>query len=452
MDNDRTGKANGAFKTFADTKKLIDDVCTPALLTAADYTDWREVNITTGTENSSQRIFSDVSGWRSVADGSTVEFAIPRIGFFTTPMFLRKWITNNDNQFRVTTNQALIGSLNQTFTLNDPTMEMRALSPEDSNHALPNTACLQCHRLMDPMRDLWKGMLNERDYRYYPRTPPGTPVFAFQGVRTNIPTIESFANVMATHPGFAKGWTQKVCQYLNSQGCDETDPEFIRVSNVFSNSNLNFKTLYKTMALSPIITGTELTQNHQTKNFYVSITRKSHLCHSINVRVRAVQSAYSAAMSTLDGGDEVCNKTTFKYVSGIDIAPIASAIPDDLQPRGSTVLSQGLSSSPFFIQATQKLCEYSSYYFAQKTSFMPSMGSAGTLTNARSDIDNYLNYFMGISADHPRRSQISSALNNVYDFAYANSVAAADRDKRVFALREAFSFGCSLPDILAVGL
>ena len=69
----------------------------------------------------------------------------------------------------------------------------------------------------------------------------GVPVFAFQGVRTNIPTIESFANAMATHPNFAKGWTQKVCQYLNSQSCDETDPEFIRVSDSFQNSNLNFK-------------------------------------------------------------------------------------------------------------------------------------------------------------------------------------------------------------------
>lgn len=452
MDNTRLLKPNGGFLVQNDSKKFVDNICTPLLLTSADHNDWREVEFRTLTENTSPRPYTDVTGWRSVTENSVVSFGVPRIGFFTTPMFLRKWITNDDNQFRVTTNQALIGSLNQTFSLTDTTEPLRDLSTVDAIHALPGTACLKCHSSMDPMRDLWKSILNARDYRFHPKAPPGTPVFAFRGVRTSIPTVETFAQVLATHPDFASGWTQKVCQYLNSQTCDDEDPEFKRVVQVFKDSNLNFKTMFKTMLLSPIVTGLENTQNNLTKNFYVSIARRSHLCHAINVRVRAMQAAYGAPLSALDNGKEICSSTKFDFVSGTVNAPIAASITDDTLARGSTSLSQSLSSSPFYSQATLKLCDYSTYYFAQKSTFLPSTMTTGTQASARTDIGNYLTHFVGVPESHPRRALILKSMNDIYDFAYARSTATNDRDKRVASLRPALSFGCFLPEILAVGL
>ena len=38
---------------------------------------------------------------------------------------------------------------------------------------------------------------------------------------------------LASHPHFAAAWAQKLCYFANSVACDETDPEFQRVVEVF---------------------------------------------------------------------------------------------------------------------------------------------------------------------------------------------------------------------------
>ena len=46
---------------------------------------------------------------------SRIALQLPRVGFFSTLSFLANAETNQDNQFRVTTNQALIAALGRDF-------------------------------------------------------------------------------------------------------------------------------------------------------------------------------------------------------------------------------------------------------------------------------------------------------------------------------------------------
>lgn len=461
MDNDRSGLANGATRGFTQFSLITKDICDPLLLTDEDYQDWRPVTFTTAPNNVNPRPYTDVNGWRATTANATVALAVPRVGFFMTPMFLRKWITNNDNQFRVTTNQALIGALNQTFSLDDITEALRPLGANDSMHANPGTACFACHKLMDPMREVFRFNLNALDYRFHPRTPASTdrPQFAFKGVRRAIDTIEDFADTLSTHPEFASGWTQKICQYMNSQDCDTTDPEFKALVTRFKNSGMNFKTVFKEMAVSPIITGFRKTQTHDKFSFYVSISRKNHICHAINVRTRAFQAADGITPEDLDGGLEVCDGEKARYraygntTPRIVISQMSAAIPNDSLNRGSTILTQSLNNSPFYIQATEKLCWYASFHvlgMGTRTSVRGTTSDAMALQS----LDNFVIHFMGMGSQHPRRSTVRTALQNVYNTSLSLQATSIPNltDRRSAALQDAFTFGCSLPDFVGLGL
>ena len=74
--------------------------------------------------------------------------------------------------------------------------------------------------------------------------------------------LETFGQAIATHPGFAAGWAQKLCFFANSKACTPSDPEFKRVEKAFIDSNFDFKTLVVELFSSPLITAQERTKTH----------------------------------------------------------------------------------------------------------------------------------------------------------------------------------------------
>ena len=114
------------------------------LLTPSDFEDWRMVEISTLPEGSIQQPtpYYDLETLRGA---DQIETRLPRLGFFTTSVFLNNWVTNTDNQFRVTVNQALLTALHVGFASSEPT-EPLSLSGLDEAHAMPGTDCYGCHR------------------------------------------------------------------------------------------------------------------------------------------------------------------------------------------------------------------------------------------------------------------------------------------------------------------
>ena len=78
-------------------------------------------------------------------------------------------------------------------------------------------------------------------------TVDGSPPVMGRGIAT-------FARALAEHPRFAAAWTQKLCQFANSESCDPEDPELQRVAAAFRDSGFDFKVLVRELFSSPLVT------------------------------------------------------------------------------------------------------------------------------------------------------------------------------------------------------
>ena len=110
-------------------------------LTQADFTDWRKVTFSrqSNLSDEDQIPFYDLPRLRNATE---IASRLPRLGFFTTSVFFNTWATNVDNQFRVTTNQALITMLHSTYSSTEPTEPLSDIGL-DSDHANePDCNCL----------------------------------------------------------------------------------------------------------------------------------------------------------------------------------------------------------------------------------------------------------------------------------------------------------------------
>lgn len=126
----------------------------------------------------------------------------------------------------------MIAALGKEFSAGDLTTPL-TLSGLDEVHAEPGTTCYSCHTLLDPMRNYFSQWF---DTSYQRSVSPNTieAGFAFRGTASEGGDLYDFAQKITEHPTFAAAWTQKLCFYANSQACDESDPEFVRISEAFS--------------------------------------------------------------------------------------------------------------------------------------------------------------------------------------------------------------------------
>ena len=391
-------KGGGGFR-FEDTP-----------LTAADFSDWHFVEFASASAATDVPAFYDLASLRGA---TTVALVQPRAGFFTSPAFLANWETNEDNQFRVTTSQTLIVALGEIFSPADATQPVR-LDGLAEEHVEPGTTCYGCHQFLDPMREYFA---RDFSFTYQHAATPGRikPSFAFQGLVRDGGTIYDFATALTEHPKFASGWTQKLCYWANSQPCSVQDPEFQRVVDTFVASQLNFKELVIELMSSPLVTGAAFTETYRDKDPFVSITRKQHLCQSLNVRL-GVPNACEVAAS------------------------FAGLVPEDEFSRGSAEPVQAGVTGLFHYAAAEKLCLRLATKLVGTTA-----GIRFPVSNVDAALDSFVGDLMGLGVGHPRRDSVRAQLAAHYESAKTMSNPAT-------ALRSALTVACVSPEVMAVGL
>jgi len=381
------------------------------VLTDADFSDWRFVDLEVAANAKAVPTFYDLTTLR--AADATIALRQPRLGFFTTPAFLANWETNEDNQFRVTTSQTMIVSLGKIFSPADATAPVR-LDGLAADHAAPGTTCYGCHQFLDPMREYFAQSFSYSFQR--PEAPSAvTPSFAFQGYVHDGGNMDDFARALADHPGFATGWTQKLCYWANSQACNEKDPEFLRVAQAFADSNFDFKTLLAELLSSPLVTGSSFTETAATSAPFVSITRKQHLCQLLDARL---------------GTPDACGVAT----------SFANLVPEDDFSRGAAEPVQTAVTGLFHYAAVEKLCSKLATKLVGTASGMPFQTAEPTAA-----LDAFVEKLMGLDAGNPRHDTVRASMEEHFQSAKASTNVGT-------ALRSAFVVACISPEVQAVGL
>ena len=390
-------------------------------LRESDFNDWRTVTLTRQARlsDADQIPFYHLTRLRGATEIVT---RLPRNGFFSTSVFFNNWATNIDNQFRVTTNQALITALHLTFSSSEPT---EPLSTEglDADHA-NEPDCLGCHRQLDPMRVYFARNFNVNYQRATSESgdelvmPANTVAsFAFRNETNQGGNLNRFGQLLANHPRFASAWVQKLCLYANSIRCDESDPEFIRVTQHFIDENYNFKSLIVELFASPLVTHFSEPESLVGSDPIISITRREHLCGLLAERT---------------GQDNICEINRVRNVLGL--------IPKDSFARGVVDFTQPSLPSAFHFAAAESLCE------AVARTVVTNSNDRFPANNSQTLIPNVVSQLMGVDASDSRYANIVMTLTTHYDTARSQGLSARDANRSVF------SIACLSPDIMGVGL
>ena len=351
----------------------------PQLFTASDSMDWRPVTMVRG---------EPADWWDALAFRNATELTLKssRTGFFSHPAFLATWRSNEDNDFRVTTNQALIAGLGRAFEETDISIPLGNEGLSD-DHASPDTDCYSCHKTLDPMRTYFDVDFDPVYYGTNPKlSPPDyAPSFSFLGHSGAGSDLEDFGRHIAEHPYFATAWVQKVCAYANAENCDVSNPEFQRVVSVFENSNLNFKTMITELFASTLIANAPCAEDFE-QDPSVSLTRLDHFCPTLVART---------------GISNICalNST----------AVLANSLPADSWSRGADKADRATDPGMFYRATTEALCSEISSELVNKTGYPVQV----------SDIDGSIDWlvegFMGVSRSDTRFADLRAALQGHYD-------------------------------------
>lgn len=400
----------------------------PSLLSRNDYRDWRlvEVRKPSGDEEITQ--FYDLDSLReaTVLVGNT-----PRVGFFTTPAFFALWQTNEDNAHRVTANQTLITAFGQSIDSSNSIIPTRD-SALDAEHADPDSACWGCHKTLDPMRQIFR-----QEYTLYSNAQTddeqrGIPAsFAWYGVSTEPDTIFEFADTIAHHPNFARGWVQKLCFYANSEECpdaaDDDNDAFDQVVQAFEDSDYNFKTLVRILFSSSLVTNAECVQGGTGDN--TSISRTRHFCSALSNRL---------------GIDDVCGQRLLVAADRTDLreenGTLVSSIPNDTFSRGGQ-LPLTVSDINLFVRATyERICANTAAALVSTDERLSPSDPETALTFLTEEL-------MGLPVGDPRHDSVRELLG-----AHLEEASLFEDVSDELAMQSVFTLACLSPSLIGVGL
>ena len=387
----------------------------------SDFNDWRAVNIIfePNQTDEDQVPFYDLVQLRNATE---LRVRTPRLGFFTSSVFFNNWSTNVDNQFRVTANQSLLGALHVSFSSTEPTEPLR-LDGLNEDHA-SDDSCYGCHRQLDPMRTYfakhfnvnYQNPLSIRDLGLI--VPEDIiPSFAFQGVTNEGGDLYTFGEILSQHPRFAPAWVQKLCLYVNSTRCDESDPEFIALSQGFAENNYNLIELFVDFLVSPLVTHQVETQTLLGKDPLISITRRQHLCSILAERLQI---------------DNLCNGQRIQSILGL--------VPQDNFARGIADFTQATAASAFYFAAIENLCE------SVARGVVTAESENYSFMNQEETLSRIVREFMAILPNDPRYESVLQTLTQHVANVQAQGESLRD------ATRSAFVLACISPDVMGVGL
>jgi hypothetical protein len=401
----------------------------PQLDPAKDFSDWTLVTIRPPKGPEATTPFYDLPALRAATE---LVISTPRVGFFSTPAFFANWQTNTSNQMRVTLNQTLIVALGGQ--IDGSSITIPATTPGlDTAHA-SGGACLACHQMLDPMRQIFAATYSWNYHGQDDATISGVKgLFSFGGVVTPVGSTAELGGVLAGHPLFAEAWAQKLCTYANSSPCLHSDPEFQRIVKAFQAGGLQWDTLVQDLFSSPLVTNAASTATAVANGEIVAVARRDHLCAALDARL---------------GFDDVCglNAVTRKQAQAT-ITQIASGLPSDGYGRGATMPVLPNDPSLFYRAGTENMCAI----VANAVIDVPAAKQVPGVTqwvskNPDAAIADFVATVMGLPPSDARAADAAAILKSHFTDAMAQGAAASD------ALKSTFVAACLAPSAISIGL
>jgi hypothetical protein len=398
-------------------------------LQPADYQDWRMTTVTQVTGSQTPTAFYDLDTLRT---SDAMALRLPHVGFFTTPAFFANWQTNASNQMRVTINQTFIVATGAQVDGTDGTSPPTTPGL-DAAHAAPGTACFFCHQLLDPSRSIFAATYSW-DYGHQPdatyANQPG--LFAFEGVIAPMHTIYDLGKTLASHRLVAPGWAQKLCYYVNSEPCVQTDPAFQAIVSLFQSSDYSWNQLVKAVVTSPITTHAAASVTTTANGEVVAVSRRDHLCAALNARL---------------GLTDVCglNAAVPPVLPSTALA-IVPGFPSDGYSRGSVVPVLPTAPTLFFRGGTENFCEAIATLLIDNAN--PPVGAVvWSSSNSAAAIADFVSLVMGVPASDPRNAGLQQLLTS-----HLTAAKQVTGISATAALQSTFMAACMSPSTVSIGM
>lgn len=452
-----------------------------------DTSDWRTVDLRyepNSREMETLDGFQDgtnLTSLRAIRDQDSVSLRTPRT-LCSSPSFFQVWGTNQDNKFRAVVNQCLIIALGSTFSPGDPTsLAMHPVPGVDTNEISEGSECMGCHKNLDPMKSAFEKHFDYGHQRFLPNSQRSvdhyndqsvelfsynlnvnslpyslksfeSPYFSYRGVNEASDNLLTFLQSMVNHPDFAIAWAQKVCQWASSAQCSRQDPELIRIAQGFVTSGYNINTLFELFFTSKLVTHSSSDADTTYPGAKVSIARRDHYCHAIQVRLREVRR--SRGLSNINENTDVCARNR----------KLAQAIPVGITERGAADFTLPTSISPFSTISLENLCSSGAGQLVGLGSRTFSRRSG----DAQDTLKLMVTQVLGYPEQTPQFIEASEGLNQLYNVfrttsscsdnaafesALSEAVPSCGLDlSEQGAMESAFSLVCQDPSLTTLGL
>jgi len=406
---------------------------TPSLFTTEDRA-FRPVTLRIARPGENRTLFWDIDALRRATE---LALGVEYVGFLGSLGFLGTFTTNDSNEYRVTTNQALIVALGQTFTAANANVPADD-SNVDEAHATPGTACYGCHRTLDPMRDFYR-----QSYTYF-----GSERTGFRG-NESIPGDASFATgdaepvtgrgvgdfaaALAAHTDFAVAWARKLCGLANALPCAEGDPELAAAAEEFRRSGYDFKVLLRAVLTTPSVTYSGETATSRETGMSVGAALRDDFCRRLENRLGLVDAC--AVNDTLDAPAGIRN----------EIRGYAASIPGIVYGRGDVQPDMPTSPTQFSTAAAERLCERLAGRFFGSGAGVTASPLFSPAQRGEA-IDAFVHRLMALSSTDPRAAELKSVLDEHWDEVLAGKNSAS------LALQSTFVLSCTSPLVTGIGL
>ena len=422
------------FLGTIDSRKVAGNVLCPRIagsaaapqFTAGDFADWTMVTVRQPHPGEATTLFYDLAALRTARE---LVLAVPRVGYYSTPAFFANWPTNVSNQMRAPLHQTLIVATGKAVDGSDPT-----LAPGnpglDVAHA-GQDACLGCHQVLDPTRSIFAATWSWHYRRQQApewQNQPG--LFAFGGVVAPVSTIDDFGAVLARHPLVAPGWVQKLCYYVNSAACDEKDPEFLRLVELFRKSNHSWNTLVAALVTSPLVTYAADTRTTRQNGETVAVSRRDHLCAALDARL---------------GLDDACGRR-----AGADspVTSIVSGLPSDAYARGAVAPILPNLPTLFFRAGLENICAHvATQVIDVPPGAAPARARRWSSSQPEAAIADFVSTVMALPPADPRAAPARDLLSEHFASARGQPGVSAGE-----ALQSTFVVACLAPSAVSMGM
>jgi hypothetical protein len=211
-----------------------------------------------------------------------------------------------------------------------------------------------------------------------------------------------------------------------------SDPELIRVANVFAASNYNWNSLVHELFTSPLVTYTAGTATTQTNGAPVAIARRAQLCATLSNRL---------------GLPDVCGLKALQAGScatdcpprGNTVPAIATNLPSDGYSRGAVSALYVNNPDPFYRSSVEQICAL----LADQVVDVSGGTSLFSSSDSKTAIAAIAHQLMGL--DSSRDTAPIGVLTDHYDAATAAGKTAT------VALKSTFTLACISPWVVSVG-